>query len=148
MPGWLSDLLSNATFTAFGGVIVGAVLSYFAGAGIARRTRRTAHRAAVRAVLYELTENVPKVEEPSARGVLTTAAYDSLVVPLYTDLPDDVAHFVAIAYALLHVIGPGIAHLQPETVQRVQKAVTDAEAKLRTYAEKKFRMKFDAPVGL
>jgi len=147
LPAWVLVLLNNPTFAALAGavvgVVVGAAFSYLVAIRLARRTRRDTHRAAVRAVLYELTENVPKVEEPSFRGVLTTAAYDSLVVPLYTDLPDDVAHFVAIAYGLLHVIGPGIALVQPETVHLLQTAVTNAESKLRTYAEKNFRMKFD-----
>jgi len=147
VPAWVLVLLNNPTFAALAGavvgVVVGAVFSYLVAIRLARRTRRDTHRAAVRAVVYELTENLVKVEEPKARGRLTTAAYDSLVVPLYTDLPGDVAHSVAIAYSLLHVIGPGIGEVQAATAQLAQRAVHDAESKLQTYAEKTFRMKFD-----
>ena len=145
MPGWLSDLLSNATAAALSGVVVGAVLSYVVGAAVATRTRRDTHRAAVRAVLYELTENLPKVDEPNAPGVLTTAAFDGLVIPLYTDLPDKVAHYVSLAYAMLHVTGPRIRELPGPNQQQVRQTVHDAHSQLRAYAEKQLRLSFNPP---
>lgn len=57
----MADLFSNPTISALVGVVVGGLISYVAGVGLARRQRRDTHRAAVRAVVYELTENLPKV---------------------------------------------------------------------------------------
>jgi hypothetical protein len=147
MPSWLSGLLSNATFAALAGFIVGGVVSYIAGAGIARRDRRHTHRAAVRAVVYELTENIPKVDNPVAPGQLSTSTFDALVVPLYTDLPDAIAHHVSLAYALLHISGPSIAAMPPGNQGQVRDAVHAAQEGLRKYAKEKLKMNFDPPGG-
>lgn len=125
--------------------MVGAALSYFVGNAQARRQRRESHRAAVRAVLYELSENVPQVVEITAPGQLTTAAYDALLIPLYTDLPDDVAHHVSFAYALLHVTGSGFRNLRAEQQRIVRDEVQAAQQALRAYAERTFHMSFNPP---
>jgi hypothetical protein len=127
------------------GVVVGGLLSYWVGAGIAGRQRRDSHRAAVRAVVYELTENIPKVRNPPAPGQLTTATYDSLVVPLYTDLPDQVAQQISLAYAMLHGAGKSIAALGPGQQTLIRDAVVAAQTSLTAYAQTTFRMRFPHP---
>jgi len=137
------ELFSNPTISALVGVVVGGLISYVAGVGLARRQRRDTHRAAVRAVVYELTENLPKVMNPgSAPGRLSTSTYDGLLVPLYTDLPDAVSNQVSLAYAMLHVVGPTVAPLATGRMRQVQTAVQDAQAALRAYAEKKLKITF------
>lgn len=141
----MTGLFDNPTFTALAGVVVGAVLSYVAGSRLVRKQRRDSHRAAVRAVLYELSENLPKVIEITAPGQLTTATYDALLVPLYTDLPDNVAHHVSFAYALLHVTGSGFKDLQPKQQKIIRDELQAAQQAMKRYAESAFRMKFDPP---
>jgi hypothetical protein len=138
------DVFSNPTFSALVGVVVGGLISYVAGVGLARRQRRDTHRAAVRAVVYELTENLPKVMNPGAMGSrVSTSTYDGLLVPLYTDLPDTVSNQVSLAYAMLHVNPVLNFALMPiAQKQLMQTAVTDAQKMLRAYAEKKLKITF------
>jgi hypothetical protein len=141
----VSDLFSNATFSALVGVVIGGALSYVAATELARRQRRASHKAAVRAVLYELSENLPKVIEITAAGQLTTSAYDALLIPLYTDLPGDVAHHVSLAYAMLHVTGSGFKDLRAQEQEIVRDELQAAQQALKTYAERKFQMTFNPP---
>ena len=139
------DLLNNPTFSAFLGVVIGAGLSYIAGSFLARKQRRDSHRAAVRAIAYELSENLPKVQNPKAPGQLTTAAYDALLIPLYTDLPDDVAHHVSLAYALIHVTGPSVKALSADQHKIIRAEVEAAQGTIVNYAERAFHMSFNPP---
>lgn len=98
--------------------MVGGAIAYISASKVSSSQRRDTHKAAVRAIVCELTENLPKVDNASAPGRLTTAAYDALVVPLYTDLPDNIAHHVSFAYALLHIAGDSVAGL-PSTNREI-----------------------------
>lgn len=140
----MTNVFSNPTISALIGAVVGGVIGFLSGLGsgmlVNRRQRRDTHRSAVRAVLYELSENIPKVIDPISRSGLSTRTYDDLIVPLFTDLPDDIAQRVAKAYAMLHATGPGMAMLVPERQQTVQDAVIAAQVALRTYSENTLRI--------
>lgn len=138
-------LLSNPTFTALLGVILGAFGSFLVTAWLVVKQRRDAHRAAVRAVVYELTENLPKADNPAAPGELSTRTFDGLVIPLYTDLPDRVAHHVSFAYALLHATGPSVATLPAPSQAIIRDQLHTAQGTLREYAELKLGLNFDPP---
>jgi hypothetical protein len=142
VPSWLSALLGNPTLTALAGVIVGAVGSYIAGAAVARTQRMKAHKAAVRAVLHELTQNATKLSNPAAPGLLSSTTYDGLLVPLYGDLPDVVAHNVSLAYGLLHMTGPDAAILNAQQQAIIRREVPAAQRILGDYAERSLGVRF------
>jgi hypothetical protein len=109
MPGWLSGALQNQTVTALIGVALGAVLGFFGSVSLLAVESRRDHRAAVRAILVELSNNWATLETARRGGLaadhvaLDTSAYDSLLLQLYTRLPNKVAVPVAVAYGRLHM---------------------------------------------
>ena len=103
----MTNAVSNPTVSAVIGASVGGVVGFLSGlgSGLAGQsqtaTRHPSRRGAGDPVRAE--PNIPKLKGATAPGLLSTRTCDDLMVPLFTDLPDDIAQKVSMAYAMLHV---------------------------------------------
>lgn len=142
--------LGWAVTTPTGGVVLGGLLAIAGGlAGsillgrmddARERTRSHAqHVAAVRAVVFELSADWV-VALHGGGSLTTTSAYDTVLLPLFSELPAAVATEVSQAYALIHVAGPHGHDLVPAAPQ-----LGAAQAALRTYATDVLHLEFPPP---
>lgn len=99
------------------------------------------HRAAVRVVVHELTTNLAALQvarNSNVRPPLATSAYDSVLLPLYASLPDNVAMLVASAYGFARVWN-GDPRIAPSDGDELLVPARDA---LRGYAQRQLRLAF------
>ena len=137
---FLITLLSNPAFTAVLGAAIGGAIAYVSASRLATKQRRDTHKAAVRAVFYELGEVLTLAENPHPPRTPSSATYDALALPLYTDLPDQVGSNLAYAYALIHLLGND-ANALPHILAELQ-AARDS---LRDYGTDKLGLVFREP---
>ncbi len=132
-------ILFGGLLTVLGGALGAVLLGRIDNAREERR-RASAHRAAVRAVLYELSQNLVVALHPTFTGSGSTAAYDSLAVQLYSDLPDEVAAHVSEAYAMIHATG-----LTARSMTYAKPGILEGQEALREYSTKTLKLRFMPP---
>jgi len=135
-------VLLGGVLTVLGGAVGAVLLGHIENA---RENARavTTHKAAVRAVLYELSENLVVARHPTFTGSGSTAVCDSLALALYGDLPDDVAANVSEAYAMIHAVG-----LTARSLKYAEKGIEQGQTALRNYAIQKLQLKFIPPESI
>ncbi len=99
------------------------------------------HRAAVRAVVLELINNLAVlhvVKNAPTRPALATLAYDSGILPLYARLPEGVAQIVSAGYGLARVWNAE-PRAKPETAEDSLRPALEA---IRGYAQRDLKLTF------
>ncbi len=120
---------------AIAGGVLGSVLIGRMDNARERSRAHTQHRAAVRAVVFELSQNSAVAD--GGKGSASTTAYDSLLLPLFSELPAATASHVSMAYALIHVIG-----IQGSALNVAAGPIGRGQAMLRKYAVEVLGLEF------
>ena len=123
---------------------MGAILGLVASSWQSWMQDKRNHRAAVHAVVLEMTTNI-KVLDLTLRGSMVTAhakvdttAYDALLLPLYSKLPADLASSVADAYSWLHAFKDFAIGAATEA----RPTVVSSRDQLRSYATRRLKLTF------
>jgi hypothetical protein len=102
------------------------------------------HKAAVRAVLFELAANLAMIEGAAIsreNWSLTTIAHDTLLLPFYGRLPDDLAMKVSLVYGMTHSTPSG-----PGQLVTALPNIRATQLSLRQYAVVELRLRFPGEV--